>query len=75
MFLGVLSVVMISHKNIMVSAMQGIIGGMLNRAVAPVSPSSEIESRLMLMFGLPSPRVLLTFQSLWSLFRCVTAMG
>ena len=33
--------VMISHKNVMISAMQGIIAGTLNRAVAPVSGFHE----------------------------------
>lgn len=31
---------MISHKNLMLSAMQGFISGVLNRAVAPVSSSA-----------------------------------
>lgn len=33
--------VMISHKNIMFSAMQGFVAGALNKAVAPVSPPLE----------------------------------
>jgi hypothetical protein len=69
---------MISHKNIMVSAMQGFIGGTLNRAVAPVSFStSPIRpvSHADIVVGSPSPRVLLIFQLHWSLFRSTTAMG
>jgi len=39
--------VMISHKNIMFSAMQGFVTGMLNNAVAPVRPSLDsIRQRL-----------------------------
>ena len=48
---------MISHKNIMFSAMQGFIVGALNKAVAPVGSSpSLIATAFELMTTMSSPR-------------------
>ena len=57
--------VMISHKNIVSSAMQGVVSGKLNEAVAPVSSSLNPIQPFILMNVMdfrPSPRDPLPFQ-------------